>query len=70
MSEVKYQFEPSPNPREYQDDEITIIKELIEKILEFWMELWSKMVGHIIMIPFAIFMAYKAKIVPTTFTAP
>lgn len=70
MSEVNYQFESSPNHGEYQDDEITL-KELIEKILEFWRELWSKKWWVILLaIPFAIFMAYKAKIVPTTFTAP
>ncbi len=59
----------SPNPQIYQDDEITL-KELIEKILEFWRELWSKKwLIILISLPFLIYFGYKAKTTVTTYKA-
>lgn len=54
----------------YQDDEITL-KELIEKLLEFWRELWSKKWWIILItIPFIVYFGYKAKSATVTYTAP
>lgn len=53
----------------YQDDEITL-KELIEKILEFWRELWGKKWWIILIaIPFAAYFGYKAKTTKVTYEA-
>lgn len=53
----------------YQDDEITL-KELIEKLLEFWRELWSKKWWIILItIPFLVYFGYKAKTSVITYTA-
>ena len=53
----------------YQDDEITL-KELIEKLLEFWRELWAKKWWIILIaIPFVLYFGYKAKNTPITYTA-
>ncbi len=53
----------------YQDDEITL-KELIEKILEFWRELWSKKWWIILItLPFLLYFGYKAKISLVTYQA-
>jgi hypothetical protein len=58
------------NLPQYQDDEITL-KELIEKILEFWREIWAKKWWVVLLaFPLAAYFAYNAKIIPTTFTAP
>jgi len=56
-------------PPAYQDDEITL-KELIEKILEFWRELWSKKWWIILItLPFVIYFGYKAKSSIVTYQA-
>ena len=53
----------------YQDDEITL-KELIEKLLEFWRELWSKKWWIILItLPFLVYFGYKAKTTVVTYTA-
>jgi uncharacterized protein involved in exopolysaccharide biosynthesis len=53
----------------YQDDEITL-KELIEKLLEFWKELWAKKWWIILItIPFLGYFGYKAKTSTITYTA-
>ncbi len=53
----------------YQDDEITL-KELIEKILEFWRELWAKKWWIIALtIPVIAYFGYKAKKADVTYTA-
>lgn len=53
----------------YQDDEITL-KELIEKLLEFWRELWAKKWWIILItIPFLLYFGYKAKTNVITYTA-
>lgn len=53
----------------YQDDEITL-KELIEKLLEFWRELWAKKWWIILItIPFLVYFGYKAKNSVTTYNA-
>jgi hypothetical protein len=53
----------------YQDDEITL-KELIEKLLEFWRELWSKKWWiFLITLPFLVYFGYKAKTNVVTYTA-
>lgn len=65
MSETKKEH---PVPHD-QDDEITL-KELIEKILEFWNELWRKKVWIILLtLPFIAYFGYKAKSMDTTYTA-
>ncbi|MBK9255841.1 MAG: hypothetical protein IPM42_10165 [Saprospiraceae bacterium] len=57
------------NPPAYQDEEITL-KELIEKILEFWYELWNKKWWIILItLPFVIFFAYNAKNTEVTYPA-
>ncbi len=53
----------------YQDDEITL-KELIEKLLEFWRELWAKKWWIILIaLPFIAYFGYKAKTALVTFQA-
>jgi hypothetical protein len=53
----------------YQDDEITL-KELIEKLLEFWRELWAKKWWIIALtIPVMAYFGYKAKKAEVTYTA-
>lgn len=53
----------------YQDEEITL-KELIEKIIEFWRELWSKKWWIILItIPFLLYFGYKAKTTEVTYRA-
>lgn len=57
------------SPPPYQDDEITL-KELIEKILEFWYELWRKKWWIILItIPFLVIFGYRAKNAETTYQA-
>lgn len=53
---------PPVNPSVYPpDDEITL-KEIIEKILEFWNEVWNKKWWIILFsIPFIVFFGYRAK---------
>jgi hypothetical protein len=52
-----------------QDDEITL-KELIEKILEFWREIWGKKWRIIVfMIPFILLFWYRAEKTEITYTA-
>ncbi|MFZ1750883.1 MAG: hypothetical protein WAU01_11855 [Saprospiraceae bacterium] len=61
----------SPNNQTpiYQDDEITL-KELIEKLLEFWGELWQRKWWIILIaLPFIAYFGYKAKTTDTTFNA-
>jgi hypothetical protein len=54
-------MDQSPTNSPYQDDEITL-KELIEKVMEFWRELWSKKWWIIALtIPFVVYFGYKAK---------
>ncbi|MBC7886172.1 MAG: hypothetical protein H7X99_11900 [Saprospiraceae bacterium] len=61
--------QPQHAPPSYKDDEFTL-KELIEKILEFWRELWGKKWWIIIFaIPFAIYFGYKARTIPVTYMA-
>ena len=58
-----------PNMPQYQDDEITL-KELIEKFLEFWKELWANKWKIILMsIPFIVYFGYTAKTKMVTYTA-
>lgn len=53
----------------YQDDEITL-KELIEKLMEFWQELWAKKWWIIALtIPVMTYFGYKAKKAEVTYTA-
>lgn len=53
----------------YQDDEITL-KELIEKLLEFWRELWSKKWWIIALsLPIISYFGYKAKTTEVTYSA-
>lgn len=53
----------------YQDDEITL-KELIEKLLEFWRELWAKKWWIIALtLPVMAYFGYKAKTIEATYTA-
>ena len=53
----------------YQDDEITL-KELIEKILEFWREIWKRKWWIILIsLPFMAYFGYKAKTTKVVFTA-
>jgi hypothetical protein len=53
----------------YEDDEITL-KELIEKLLEFWWELWSKKWWIIALsLPIIAYFGYKAKTAEVTYTA-
>lgn len=57
------------NLPQYQDDEITL-KELIEKILEFWREIWNKKWWIIALsLPFIAYFGYKAKSTDVTYTA-
>ncbi|MFZ1526496.1 MAG: hypothetical protein WAT22_16860, partial [Saprospiraceae bacterium] len=52
----------------YQDDEITL-KELIEKLMEFWQELWAKKWWIIALtIPVMTYFGYKAKKAEVTYT--
>lgn len=54
----------------YDADEITL-KELIDKILEFVKEIWSKKWWVLLLaLPLAAYFGYKAKMIPVTFTAP
>ncbi|MEZ4909340.1 MAG: hypothetical protein R2774_00600 [Saprospiraceae bacterium] len=70
MNEVNQNNPTSPSLNSYQDDEITL-KELIEKILEFWREIWSKKWWIILFtLPFIAYFAYKAIKTEVTFTAP
>lgn len=69
MSELSNPPENTVNQPLYQDDEITL-KELIEKILEFWTELWNKKWWIILLaLPFIVYFGYKAKFTPITFKA-
>jgi hypothetical protein len=53
----------------YQDDEITL-KELIEKIIGLWKELWSKKWWIILIaLPFMAYFGYNAKTSDTTYKA-
>ena len=53
----------------YQDDEITL-KELIEKVIEFWSELWSKKWWIVLItIPFLLYFGYKAETADVTYRA-
>lgn len=62
--------QPPHLPPAYQDDEITL-KELIEKILEFWRELWNnKFLIILFTIPFIAYFGYKAKTTEITYKAP
>lgn len=61
--------ENNTNSMTYQDDEITL-KELIEKLLEFWRELWAKKWWIIALtIPVMAYFGYKAKKAEVTYTA-
>lgn len=61
MSEINTHKEYNNAPSTYEDDEITL-KELIEKILEFWREIWSKKWWIILAaIPFMAYFGYNAK---------
>jgi len=65
MQDSQIQQEYPQNPK---DDEITL-KELIEKILEFWREAWNKKWWIILFsLPFIVYFGYKAKTDPITFT--
>ena len=61
---------PVVNPQgSSPNDEITL-KEFIEKILEFWREIWNKKWWIILFsIPFILFFGYKATKADTTYTA-
>lgn len=61
---------PPVNPSVYPpEDEITL-KEIIEKILEFWYEIWSKKWWIILFtIPFIVYFGYKAKNTQITYSA-
>jgi hypothetical protein len=53
----------------YQDEEITL-RELLEKIKEYWTELWRKKWWIILLtLPFMAYMGYKAVHTDTTYTA-
>lgn len=66
MQDSNIHQENSQNP---QDEEITL-KELIEKILEFWREAWNKKWWIILFsLPFIGYFGYKAKMAPITYTA-
>lgn len=57
------------NTPSYQDDEITL-KELIEKLLEFWRELWAKKWWIIALtIPIMAYFGYRAQKAEVTYTA-
>lgn len=65
MSEIN-NIQPSP----YQEEEITL-KELIEKLIEYWKELWSKKWWIILIaIPFIAYFGYKAIKTPVIYEAP
>ncbi|KXK40757.1 MAG: hypothetical protein J5I52_09105 [Saprospiraceae bacterium] len=54
----------------YQEEEITL-KELIEKLIEYWKELWHKKWWIVsIAIPFIVFFGYKAIKTPVIYEAP
>lgn len=70
MSDVNQNNAVSQAPNNYEDDEITL-KELIEKLLEFWREIWSKKWWIIIFVlPFVAYFANKAISTKVTYTAP
>lgn len=55
---------------QHQHEEEVTLKDLIEKILEFWREIWSKKWWIIFFsIPFIVYFGYKAKKTPVTYTA-
>ncbi|MCZ2100778.1 MAG: hypothetical protein LC107_04480 [Chitinophagales bacterium] len=65
MSEIN-NIQPPP----YQEEEITL-KELIEKLIEYWKELWSKKWWIILIaIPFIAYFGYKAIKTPVIYEAP
>jgi len=62
-------MEQTPKMPPYQDDEITL-KELIEKIVEFWWELWKNKWKIILLsLPFILYFGFKAKTALVTYNA-
>jgi hypothetical protein len=67
--DIKVNNMEQQNTPSYQDDEITL-KELIEKLLEFWRELWAKKWWIIALtLPVMAYFGYKAKTAEVTYTA-
>jgi hypothetical protein len=69
MNEQNIKREHINLPQNPQEDEISL-KEIIEKMLEFWREIWSKKWWVILFsIPFIIYFGYRAKQSEVTYTA-